>query len=147
MGWKHMFISSRKKVTAISFFQGTPPPKKTEKSSTRGGGFFGPKNIDFSKIIQYAPKSVSRGIFFQNFRFLALENSKSSFWVCKLPKADMVIFLEIFIFVTFLVPFWPLRAQKIDFSIIPQNKQIWVSRGILRRNLFFLSLKIQKKSF
>ena len=97
--------------------------------------------------IQNAPKSVSRGIFFRNFRFSALENCKSSFWVCKSPKADMIIFPEISIFFTILVPFWPLRAEKIDFFINPQNDPKCVSRGILRRNLRFSCPKNQQKSF
>ena len=39
----------------------------------------GAKNIDFCKIVQYVPKSVSRAIFRPNFRFSALKNSKSPF--------------------------------------------------------------------
>ena len=39
----------------------------------------GAKNINFSKIVQYVSKCVSRAIFRPNFHFSALKNSKSSF--------------------------------------------------------------------
>ena len=40
---------------------------------------YGAKNIDFSKIVQYVPKCVSRVIFRLNFHFSAFKNSKTPF--------------------------------------------------------------------
>ena len=46
MEWKHMFISSRKKVIAIYFSSVNPPPKA--KSPTRGGGVSFFRKIDLT---------------------------------------------------------------------------------------------------
>ena len=93
-GWiwcKKFFLTVGSKGKIAIFYANCPPP------SLLGG-----KNIDFFKIVQYVPKCVSRGIFRQNFHFLALKKSKLPFYWRKSSNKAMSFFLKNPIFFTFL---------------------------------------------
>ena len=119
---RRIFVLLQKKKSYVSFENPHTPPRLNPKPPGGGGPDLGAKNIDFSKIVQYVPKWRSRAIFFQNFHYSALKNSKLPFKWSKLSNKFIVFFFKISIFFTFLRWFWPPKSKKSRFF---QNHPKW----------------------